>query len=118
MTVSNGNVGIGTTNPTQKLDVAGYIKGQSGVCISNDCKTSWPVEGFSKCMQVSTGWISNGYATCPEGYHLTGGSCDMWRVGDCRECSPRYCRPEVDKNRMYCNEGNTGQCRAYAVCCK
>jgi len=36
------NVGIGTTNPTQKLDAAGFVKGQSGLCIGNDCRTSWP----------------------------------------------------------------------------
>ena len=37
-----GNVGIGTTAPTQKLDVVGYVKGQTGLCIGNDCRTSWP----------------------------------------------------------------------------
>lgn len=36
------NVGIGTAGPSQKLDVVGYIKGQSGLCIGNDCRGSWP----------------------------------------------------------------------------
>jgi len=40
-----GNVGIGTTNPTQKLDVNGYVKGRSGLCIGNDCRSTWPSGG-------------------------------------------------------------------------
>jgi len=38
-------LGIGTTNPSQKLDVAGYVKGQTGICIGSDCRTSWPGTG-------------------------------------------------------------------------
>lgn len=36
-----GDVGIGMTVPSQKLDVAGYVKG-TGLCIGADCRTSWP----------------------------------------------------------------------------
>ncbi|MFH1551703.1 MAG: hypothetical protein ABIC36_02380 [bacterium] len=36
-----GDVGIGTTNPTHKLEVAGNIKGQN-LCIGNDCRSAWP----------------------------------------------------------------------------
>lgn len=43
----NGNVGIGTTNPGRKLDVNGYVKG-SGLCIGNDCRTSWSSGGGFK----------------------------------------------------------------------
>jgi len=35
------NVGIGSSAPTQKLDVVGYVKG-TGLCIGTACITSWP----------------------------------------------------------------------------
>ena len=38
---TTGEVGIGTTSPSQKLDVSGYVKG-TGLCIGSDCRTSWP----------------------------------------------------------------------------
>ena len=39
---ATGRVGIGVPDPTQKLDVAGNIKG-TGACIGTDCKTAWPI---------------------------------------------------------------------------
>ena len=43
----NGNIGIGTASPSEKLEVAGYVKGQTGICIANDCRTAWPSSGSS-----------------------------------------------------------------------
>ena len=40
-----GKVGIGTASPTERLDVDGYVKGRGGLCIGNDCRSSWPGGG-------------------------------------------------------------------------
>src|SRR5574337_1241590 len=40
----NGNLGVGRSTPSQKLDVNGNIKG-TGLCIGTDCKTSWNISG-------------------------------------------------------------------------
>lgn len=42
----NDNLGVGVAAPTQKLDVAGNVKG-TGLCIGSDCRTSWPASGSS-----------------------------------------------------------------------
>jgi len=64
----NGNVGIGITAPTQKLDVNGYVKGRSGLCIGNDCKTSWPSGGHQYTVRSNLGsWgpYANTDGPCP-----------------------------------------------------
>jgi prepilin-type N-terminal cleavage/methylation domain-containing protein len=71
--------------------------------------------GGGSTVAVSSGsWQSSAIVTCPTGYNVTGGSCDMYRDGDGREISPRTCEPYG--NGYYCNEGNGGNCIAHAIC--
>ena len=69
----DGNVGIGTTNPTEHIDAAGYVKGRTGLCIGNDCRASWPAGGepnrFGGIYTVT--YAGNCYAGNP----LTGNAC-------------------------------------------
>ncbi|TKC90139.1 shufflon system plasmid conjugative transfer pilus tip adhesin PilV [Trinickia terrae] len=75
----------------------------------------WTAGGVSSVVQVdSGGWSATGYAGCPGGYTLTGGSCDMNRGGDGREISPRICQPSG--NGFSCAENNSGSCIAHAIC--
>lgn len=74
-----------------------------------------PAGGGGATVAVSSGnWQSSAIVTCPTGYNVTGGSCDMYRDGDGREISPRTCEPYG--NGYYCNEGNGGTCIAHAIC--
>lgn len=45
-----GTVGIGTTAPTQKLDVEGYVKGRTGLCIGDQCCQNW-----TECVNLGGG---------------------------------------------------------------
>lgn len=63
--------------------------------------------GLSNVVQVdSGGWQPTAWASCPSGYTLTGGSCDINRGGDGREIAPRQCQPSG--NSYYCAENNGG----------
>jgi len=95
ITISNtGNVGIGTVNPSQKLDVAGYVKG-TGLCIGNDCRTSW-LSGFD-CVELKSGF--NFYSesvSCPgDRLFAMSGGCDS------------ICSPLIDNylsgNTQFCS---------------
>ncbi|MBI4017596.1 MAG: phosphatase PAP2 family protein [Candidatus Aenigmarchaeota archaeon] len=47
---STGNVGIGTTSPAGKLDIAGSL------CISGACRTSWPSGEYQLIASTSVGF--------------------------------------------------------------
>ncbi|MCK4650481.1 hypothetical protein KAT36_04600 [Candidatus Pacearchaeota archaeon] len=100
----NGKVGIGTSNPAVKLHVvgaeddaigisnsaltkyaflsgngdvvgSGYVTGQKGLCIGEDCKTSWPggdsgTHGQTNCYWTKIG--THGNYVCPSGYYVAG----------------------------------------------
>ena len=73
---TQGNLGVGVVSPTQKLDVEGYVRGSSGLCIGNDCRSSWS-EGASlgeasRLGHVGGqgGWYQS--SRCPAGWVVTG----------------------------------------------
>lgn len=49
----NGFVGIGTTNPTEMLDVAGQI-GAGSLCLGGVCHSDWTAFGGGTVLQVDT----------------------------------------------------------------
>ncbi len=72
--VQNGNVGIGTTSPTAKLDVQGYVKG-TGLCIGNDCRTSWAAPRYTTRNSATVQNRSVSVA-CQINEAMTGGGCN------------------------------------------
>jgi hypothetical protein len=58
-----GRVGIGTSNPSQSVDVAGNVNA-AGLCIAGDCKTAWS--------QVGGGGSSQWTTAAPNIYFNTG----------------------------------------------
>ncbi|MDM8550394.1 hypothetical protein QUF72_09960 [Desulfobacterales bacterium HSG2] len=59
---NNGNVGIGTANPSESLEVTGNIKATGTICDGNGC-----IGGSSGGGDVFTRW---GNGECPEGTEL------------------------------------------------
>src|SRR5262249_8793054 len=77
---STGDVGIGITTPSYKLDVqGGSINSSGGLCIAGDCKTSWSAVGGSSqwtttgtTINYSTGNVGIDTANPTEKLHVTG----------------------------------------------
>ena len=93
-----------------------FLIGRSDAGTALFCENQvWTAVGTLTTVAVSSGdWQPSAAVSCPAGYALTGGSCDMFRGGDGREISPRTCSPSG--NGYYCNEGNGGTCIAHAIC--
>ncbi len=74
----DGNVGIGTVTPGQKLDVAGNVNAQ-GVCINGNCKTAWSgISGYEVVTQTCNtggGMFQHCEAVCPSQKRVLGGGC-------------------------------------------
>jgi len=89
----NGNVGIGTTSPSEKLEVSGNIEASGSICANGgaDCigggsgaVTGSVIGGGSRCSGCETVWgsayCSGGMVTCPSGSTMrsTGSKVEAW----------------------------------------
>ena len=111
---NTGNVGIGTTNPTAKLDVDGAINAGSGSSkgsvIHNPCSV---VNQYSS----NAGW-STAQASCPANTILTGGG------GNCSGYSAAlHISYPLSSNTWLAACGNSNiwgptPTTAYAICCR
>ncbi len=111
--------GVPVCTDMSKVTIPNCPEGQVLKGISNGVATCVSMTALSSCVSVASnggGWAPAATASCPGGYTLTGGSCNMYRGGDGREISPRTCSPSG--NGYYCAEGNSGNCVAIATCCK
>ncbi|MDE1919781.1 MAG: hypothetical protein KGH56_03800 [Patescibacteria group bacterium] len=63
--VQSGNVGIGTASPSQQLDVAGYVRSATGLCIGSDCRTSWPTTTFTETDPTVQSWAKTTSPSIP-----------------------------------------------------
>jgi len=102
LTLLNGNLGVGTTSPAQKLDVFGQVNA-AGLCIGGDCRTSWPATGGSSPWTVSGTSIHYGSGNVGIGssspafkldvvglMNASGGLCI---AGDCKTAWPASTNP-------------------------
>jgi len=96
----DGNVGVGTASPTQKLDVNGYVKGRTGLCIGDDCRTSWP-DSSPSCKAIGTTCTAN--TECCSS-NCSGGVCANTGGPTCK-ATDEACSTNTDCCSSYCISG-------------
>ena len=77
---ASGNVGVGTTGPSYKIDVqGGQVNASGGLCIAGDCKTAWSQVGSSQwttsgtTINYNTGNVGIGIASPIYSLDVSGG---------------------------------------------
>ncbi len=115
-----GNVGIGTTSPSEKLEVNGNAK------IEGDLNVSGNIIGATLNCTIVSGTITGaGYPLnpCPSGYTMTGGGCSIPHGASYRlEASyplTSAVNPGLSQDTWYCRTSSyTGKVNYYVRCCK
>ena len=109
--LNNGNVGIGTSTPAQKLDVVGgYIRSDTGFCIGSSCITSWPGGNYwvlsgSNLYTSSTAWnVGIGTTSPGEKLTVTGGRIGQLESGTYGDCWGKWAAIGVPN--LGCNPTN------------
>jgi len=117
--ITQGNVGIGTTSPGQKLDVNGNIKGNQ-LCIGNDCRSSWP--GGGGAVGIDSDILST-CSICIRYADLNGRAGSSWRCGSIETAVNTDFVGDVDSNddfdmKISCTDPDVQNsfelCRRYA----
>lgn len=110
---TSGNVGIGATNPTTTLSVAGTVHATGDICtdVGGKCLSGTSATSSLMCEVVS---VANANytmaANCDSGYTLTGGG-----VQD----ASYYCiEASMPNGNGWQGTCSSGMCNLWAICCK
>lgn len=98
---SGGNVGIGNTNPTEKLEVDGNIKATQ-VCIGADCRSAWPGSGGGgtvTSITAGTG-LSGGTITGTGTVSIANGGVDTTQLADNAVTTVKIADGNVTGNKL------------------
>ena len=107
--LNSGNVGIGVTNPTAKLEVNGDSKFSSAT--STSTFSGWVDIGLHIKTNSCTG-VTSCSVTCDSGERVLGGGCAVAGVNTLVQSFPAY------NGTWACYWGSSGNPTAYALCAR